>query len=83
LQNVKPPQLIKLAQAYVKDPPKQGIVRSKAKCPPSEISHLPQIGPLSVDAWLVYCCGKTDIVTKDKTLLKYMEHMKTEAGASL
>ncbi|KAF1955050.1 hypothetical protein CC80DRAFT_493395 [Byssothecium circinans] len=82
LQKVKPPQLIKLAQAYVKDPPKQGRLRWKAKGPQSEISHLPQIGQLSVDAWLVYCCERTDIVTQDKTLLEYMEYLKTEAGAS-
>ncbi|KAH4854417.1 hypothetical protein HBH75_094300 [Parastagonospora nodorum] len=81
LQNVKPPQLVKLAQAYVKDPPEQGRLRSKAKCPQSEISHLPQIGLSSVTAWLVYCCERTDIDTPDKTLLEYMEHLKIEAGA--
>jgi endonuclease III len=82
LHKVKPPQLIKLAQAYVKDPPEQGRLRSKAKCPQSEISHLPQIGLSSVNAWLIYCCERMDIVTEDKTLLEYMEHLKTEAGAS-
>jgi endonuclease III len=82
LHNVKPPQLIKLAQAYVKDPPKQGRLRSKAKCPQSEISHLPQIGRLSVDAWLVYCCERLDTVTQDKTLLEYMEHLKIEVEAN-
>jgi endonuclease III len=82
LQKAKPPQLIKLAQAYVKDPPEQGILRSKAKCPLTEISHLPQIGPVSIDAWLVYCCERMDIVTLDKKLLEYMEHLKTEAGAN-
>jgi endonuclease III len=82
LHNVKPPQLIKLAQAYVKDPPKQGELRSKARCPQSEISHLPQIGPLSINAWQIYCCERTDIVTQDETLLKYMEHLKTEAGVN-
>ena len=81
LQEVKPRQLIKLAKAYIKDPPEQGRLRLKAKCPPSENSHLPQIGLLSVNAWLVYCCQKTDIVTMDKTLLEYMEHLKTEARA--
>lgn len=80
LQNAKPRQLVKLAQAYIEDPPIQGKLRSKAKCPQSEISHLPQIGPLSVDTWLVYCCERTDIVTSDKTLLEYMEHLKTKAG---
>lgn len=82
LQKVKPPQLIKLAQAYVKDPPEQGRLRLKAKSPQSEISHLPQIGPLSVNAWLVYCCERMDVVTEDKTLLKYIEHLKTETGAN-
>jgi endonuclease III len=73
LQNVKPHQLIKLAEAYFKDPPVQGRLRSKSKCPQSEISHLPQIGPLSVNAWLVYCCERTNIVTLDKTLLEKSE----------
>ncbi|KAH6877453.1 hypothetical protein BKA58DRAFT_375123 [Alternaria rosae] len=82
LHKVKPPQLIKLAQAYVKDPPEQGRLRSKANCPQSEISHLPQIGPSSVNSWLVYCCKRMDIVTIDKTLLAYIEHLKTEAGAN-
>jgi endonuclease III len=81
LQNVKPPQLIKLAQAYVKDPPEQGRLRSKVNCPRSEISHLPQIGSLSVNSWLVYCCERIDVVTQDKTLLEYMEYLKLEAGA--
>ena len=58
LQNRKPPQLIKLAQAYVKDPPKQGRLRSKAKCPQSEISHLPQIGYyLSIHGWYIAVKG--------------------------
>ena len=82
LQKVKPPQLIKLAQAYVKDPPEQGILRSKVNCPQSEISHLPQIGPLSVNSWLVYCCERMDIVTIDETLLAYIEHLKTKAEAN-
>jgi endonuclease III len=82
LQNVKPPGLINLAQAYVKDPPEQGRLRSKVKCPQSEISHLPQIGPSSVNSWLVYCCERMDIVTQEKRLLAYMEHLKAEAGAS-
>ena len=82
LQKVKPPQLIKLAQAYVNDPPQQGRLRSKAKCPQYEISHLPQIGPSSVNAWLVYCRERMDIETQEKTLLEYMEHLKTEAGAN-
>jgi endonuclease III len=81
LQDAKPRQLIKLAKAYIKDPPEQGRLRSKAKCPPSEISHLPQIGLFSVNAWLVYCCKRTDVVTPDKTLLEYMEHLKIEVGA--
>ena len=81
LQKVKPPQLIKLAQAYVKDPPEQGRLRSKAGCPQSEISHLPQIGLSSVNAWLIYCCERVDIVTPDKILLEYMEHLKLEAVA--
>lgn len=80
LQNVKPPQLIRLARAYVEDPPEQGILRSKAKCPQSEISHLPQIGLSSVNKWLVYCCERIDIVTGDKTLLEYIEYLKSEAG---
>jgi endonuclease III len=82
LQKVKPPQLIKLAQAYVKDPPEQGRLRSKVKSPQSEISHLPQIGPLAVNTWLVYCCERMDIVTQEKTLLAYMEHLRAEAGAN-
>ena len=82
LQNVKPPQLIKLAQAYVEDPPEQGRLRSKVNCPLSEISHLPQIGSLSVNSWLVYCCERIDVVTQDKTLLEYMEYLKLEAGAN-
>lgn len=82
LQNVKSDQLIRLAKAYIEDPPEQGKLRSKAKCTQSEISHLPQIGPLSVDTWLVYCCERTDIVTSDKTLLEYMEHLKTKAGGN-
>jgi endonuclease III len=81
-QRVKSPQLIKLAQAYVKDPPVPGRLRSGAKCPRSEISHLPQIGPVSVNAWLVYYCERMDIVTLDKTQLEYMEHLKTKAGVS-
>jgi endonuclease III len=82
LHNVKPPQLIKLAQAYVKDPPEQGRLRSKDNYPESEISHLPQIGPSSINAWLVYCCERVDVVTEDKTLLGYMEHLRTVAGAN-
>jgi hypothetical protein len=84
LQNIKPPRLIALAQAYVKDPPKQGIVRSKAKkasCPESEITHLPWIGEMSVNAWWVYCCERTDVVTQEKTLLNYIERLKREADA--
>ena len=83
LQNVKPPHLIKLAQAYVEDPPEQSRLRSKDKRGPrSEISHLPQIGLSSVNTWLVYCCERIDIVTPEKTLLDYMEHLKSEAGAN-
>lgn len=80
LYNSKPLQLITLAKAYIKDPPKQCRLRSKPKCPPSEISHLPQIGVASVNAWLVYCCERVDVVTKDTTLLEYMEYLKKEAG---
>ena len=82
LQNEKPPQLIKLAQAYVKDPPEKGRLRSKVNCPQSEVSHLPRIGLSSINAWLVYCCEKTDVVTKEKPLLEYMEYLKTKAGAN-
>ncbi|KAF2994948.1 hypothetical protein E8E13_002404 [Curvularia kusanoi] len=80
LQNIKPLQLIKLAQAYIKDPPEQGRMRSKANCPQSEISHLPQIGLSSVNSWLVYCCERIDIRTEDKTLVNYMEYLKSQAG---
>ncbi|KAF2009476.1 hypothetical protein BU24DRAFT_75679 [Aaosphaeria arxii CBS 175.79] len=82
LQNIKPPQLIKLAQAYINDPPRQGRLRSKGKSPQSEISHLPQIGTLSIQAWQVYYCERTDIETQDKALLEYMEHLKSGAGAN-
>ncbi|KAF1965073.1 hypothetical protein BU23DRAFT_561405 [Bimuria novae-zelandiae CBS 107.79] len=85
LQNTKPLQLTKLAQAYLKDPPKQGRLRSKAKnpqCPQSEISHLPQIGQMSVNAWLVYCCERTDVVTDDKPLLEYMEYVAVSRALS-
>ncbi|KAF5847687.1 hypothetical protein GGP41_008955 [Bipolaris sorokiniana] len=76
LYNTKPPQLINLARAYVKDPPQQGRLRSKPNCPQSEISHLPRIGVSSINAWLVYCCERIDVVTTDTTLLEYMEHLK-------
>lgn len=82
LQNQKPRYLISLAQAYIRDPPKKGRLRSKANCPRSEISHLPQIGPKAINSWLVYCCGRTDIDTLDKTLLGYIEHLKIEAGTN-
>lgn len=80
LQNTKPLQLIKLAQAYIKNPPEQGRMRSKANCPQSEISHLPQIGQASVNSWLVYYCERTDITTEDETLVNYMEYLKSQAG---
>jgi len=73
--------MIQLAQAYVKDPPRQGRERSKARCPSSEISHLPRMGLSSVNAYLVYCCERTDVVTDDKTLLEYVEYLKTEKEA--
>ncbi|EMD87218.1 hypothetical protein COCC4DRAFT_34436 [Bipolaris maydis ATCC 48331] len=76
LHKAKPPQLIKLAQAYIKDPPQQGRLRSKATCPQSEISHLPHIGPVSINVWLVYCCERVDIVTNDTKLLEYIKHLK-------
>ena len=82
LQNKKPPFLIQLAKAYIKDPPQQGKLRSKSKCPKSEISHLPQIGETSVNTWLVYCCNKTDVVTEDKKLIEYMKYVRTEAAAN-
>lgn len=82
LQNVKPPQLIRLAQAYLKDPPEQGRSRSKANCPQSEISHLPQIGPLAVNSWLVYCCARTDVLTQEKKLMNYMEYLKSDLGVN-
>lgn len=77
LHNTKPDQLIKLAQGYVADPPQRGRLRSKSGVPQSEISHLPQIGKVSVEPWLVYWCGRTDVVTQDKTLLAYMALMRT------
>ena len=78
LQGEKPGQLIKLSEKYLNDPPKQGIVRSKkGSCPDSEITHLPQIGLKSVDAWWVYFCEKTDILTQDTRLLEYMEYLKS------
>ncbi|RYN54213.1 hypothetical protein AA0118_g9244 [Alternaria tenuissima] len=82
LQNQKPRYLISLAQAYIRDPPKKGRLRSKANCPRSEISHLPQIGPKAINSWLVYCCGRTDIDTLDKTLLGYIDQLKIEAGTN-
>jgi endonuclease III len=78
LQKVKPPQLIKLAQAYVRDPPRHGTLRAKASCPNSEVSHLPYIGLSSINAWLVYCCERIDVDTQDKTLQEYMEYLKIE-----
>lgn len=77
LQNAKPPQLIKLSRAYIDDPPINGILRSKSKCPRSEISHLPQIGLQSVNAWLVYCRERTDVETEEKPLLEYMKYLKS------
>lgn len=83
LQNERPPKLIGLAQAYAKDPPRPGKVRSKkGSCPDSEITHLPWIGKQSVDTWWVYWCNRTDVVTENKTLVEYMEHIKKDAGGS-
>ncbi|OAG08867.1 uncharacterized protein CC84DRAFT_1257630 [Paraphaeosphaeria sporulosa] len=85
LQNMKPPRLIALAQAYVRDPPKAGVNRSKTKkgsCPESEITHLPWIGEQSVNTWWVYCCERTDVATKEKPLLEYIEHLKDRNGGA-
>ncbi|KAF9735876.1 hypothetical protein PMIN01_05791 [Paraphaeosphaeria minitans] len=86
LQNIKPPRLIALAQAYIGDPPIQGVLRSKpnrGSCPESDITHLPWIGEQSVKTWWVYCCERTDVATQEKPLLEYMGYLKSKASAEL